>query len=327
MKVSATVRELYNSLHKLFRRLKIEVEQELKPYCEKYCHNFLSRLKSEESFAEKLECGGNIEEDFYAATIIVDTYDKIKEVEQFLNETFVIMEKRPKKAGFPDQFNFDGIRLYYKLKNWLSLPAILQNVTFEIQILTLLEHAWIHIFHDISYKTNDINWSKERLSYQIKTLLKNADMLIHENKSLAGSTFLTDNSDYQKYDKLKRIKEILNENWPPYALPNENIKRQCISISNLLDFLSYEIEDFQKLMQDATIQNKGGKLTNLSPFNSVIQALLDANESKLQNKPKKGYHILLADEIELPNDFNINNYPVFKKLREKYKPYFELEDM
>jgi ppGpp synthetase/RelA/SpoT-type nucleotidyltranferase len=326
MKVSASTRELYRKINVLAIQLKEEIEKELIPYCNKHKYLFKSRIKTEDSFSEKLEAGRNIEEDFYAATIIVDTYNQIKLVKKYLKSTFQLLEERPKKASRPEEFMFNGSRNYLRLASSLheyKLP--IKDIIFEVQIQTLLEYSWSHIFHDISYKTDDINWSKERLSHQVQALLKNADLLVHETNSLSKSKFLTDNSDYSEYKKLKQIKSILELCWRKNDFTSSNIKRQCISIHNLLDFIGYSIDKLKELIVTATNNGRGGKLLNLSPFNAIIQTILDTDKVVFQRDPSKykngKYYIFLIDEIELPSDFGIANYPVFKKISEVYRKY------
>lgn len=315
MKISGSVRELYNSLKEQSVPLKEYIDDILKPYCKNNHFDYYSRIKSEESFAEKIELGRLEINDFLGATVVVSQYSQIDLVKKYLSNDFELLEKKPNSAKRPQDFDFDSYRYYYKLKDSLNTEKLeYRNIKFEIQIVTLLEKAWSSIFHDYSYKTNDINWMKERLSYQIKTLLKNADMMIHEADMLSESSYIKDNCD--TYEVLNNIKNILQKYWKEDFLSCNNLKRQCESIQNLLKITQIDIDELDNLIKQETLKGKGAKLLNLSPYSSVVQALFDTKNQKFLNNTKKNKKsfILVVDEIEVPSSFNFNEHKSLKKI-------------
>lgn len=317
MKISASIRDLHSSLKQQAELLKTYVDDIISPYCQANDFDYHSRIKSLESFAEKIELGRTEINDFFGATVVVPQYNQIKLVKEYLNNDFELLEIKPNSAKRPQDFDFDSYRYYYKLKDSLSTQKLeYKDFKFEIQIVTLLEKAWSKIFHNYSYKTNDINWTKERLSYQIKTLLKNADMMIHEADSLSESSYIKDNCD--NYDALKKIKNILQKYWEPDFLSNNNMKRQCEALYNIVKVTQITIEELDNLINQETLRGKGAKLLNLSPYSSIIQALLDTQNKKfLDNTKKINKHlpfILIIDEIELPLFFDIKKHKALKKI-------------
>lgn len=317
MKISGSVRDLYNDLAQQAIPLKKYVDDIVKPYCEENHFDYQSRIKSEESFAEKIELGRTEINDFFGATVVVSQYNQIKLVRDYLSNDFELLETKPDSAKRPQDFDFDSYRYYYKLKNSLSTEKLeYRDVKFEVQIVTLLEKAWTTIFHDYSYKTSDINWMKERLSYQIKTLLKNADMMIHEADNLSESSYIKDNSD--TYEDLNNLKNILQKYWKSDFLSANNLKRQCEALQNLLKITKITIKELDNIIKQETSKGKGAKLLNLSPYSSIIQALFDTNNQKFLNNTKKKQKnfILIVNEVELPTTFDIRIHKALKKIED-----------
>lgn len=172
--------------------------------------------------------------------------------------------------------------------------------------MTMLEDCWSKLFHDYSYKSDDISWGKERISFQIKALLKNADMIVHEADRLSTSKILRDCRD--NYVNLNKIKLFLQKYWPPYSLAT-NLKRECETIATILKVSKLKIEDLDVIISKQTAIGRGAKLLNLSPHGAVIQSLFDDNhvifKKYIQKKidpSKKRSTILIVDEIEIPDD-------------------------
>ena len=51
---------------------------------------------------------------------------------------------------------------------------------FEVQIKTILQHAWSIATHDLIYKTDTVSWPKERIAFQVKAMLEHAEIAIAE---------------------------------------------------------------------------------------------------------------------------------------------------
>jgi ppGpp synthetase/RelA/SpoT-type nucleotidyltranferase len=88
-------------------------------------------------------------------------------------------------------FRLIDLRLYVTLPDSPALPPTdLSDVVFEVQIKTFLQHAWSIATHDLLYKTDAVNWSKERIAYQIKARREHAEISIQEAEDLATSAAL-----------------------------------------------------------------------------------------------------------------------------------------
>ncbi len=128
-------------------------------------HSVLSRLKSEESLRNKL----SKEEDKYTkfqqvtdiAGLRIITYfpDEVDAVARLLEAEFEIDRENTidKRASLdPDRFGYLSLHYVVKLKEdrlHLSENKIFDQCVLEIQIRSILQHAWAEIEHDLGYKS------------------------------------------------------------------------------------------------------------------------------------------------------------------------------
>ena len=119
-----------------------KVKETLLNFSDRQGYAFISRIKSIESIAEKIETGRFKKwseiDDLFACTIIIPTLSHEEEVISFCKNTFEIIRitKRGQNKKSPDTFRFDSTRIYTRLKqnkdiakNTLSI----YQITFEIQ--------------------------------------------------------------------------------------------------------------------------------------------------------------------------------------------------
>ena len=186
MKVPASIRRLHEDQKAINDRLKAAIDERMRGLKNPRWH-YESRVKELPSFALKIESGRfdnpRSLEDFFACTIVVANSTEIDEAEKLIDENFALQERRPQhpshthKASYA--FPFDDLRLYVALADKPSVPPTdLIGIVFEVQIKTFLQHAWSIATHDLLYKTDDANWSKERIAYQIKAMLEHAEVSI-----------------------------------------------------------------------------------------------------------------------------------------------------
>ncbi|MGD0076622.1 MAG: hypothetical protein ABSD31_20175 [Candidatus Binataceae bacterium] len=163
MKIIKQLRDLHQASSIKYERLAAEVRETLKPKVEDNDWFFISRLKELESFALKVETGrvpdpSNME-DFFACTIVVPTVLKIDDAEGLVRSLYDFHGRRPpddaatQKAS--SSFAFDDLRLYVKRRTLASgKDQELDGLIFEVQIKTILQHAWSTATHDLIYKTD-----------------------------------------------------------------------------------------------------------------------------------------------------------------------------
>jgi len=310
MKIPASVRALYEDQKGTNERLQKVVDQRIKGIKRERWH-YESRVKELPSFALKVESGRFKDprslEDFFACTLVVANSREIDEAEQLIRDTFTIQKRRPEQAGrthkAANEFPFDDLRLYVSLPEGPAVPpSDLTGVIFEIQIKTFLQHAWSIATHDLVYKTDDVNWSKERIAFQIKAMLEHAEISIQEAERLATSSALA--KEDADTEDLKRAIALIKSQWAPDELP-EDVRRLSVNIVAVLKALSIRLERLEEILNSGKAIHGGAHPKNLSPYCTVIQYLFDAEKDRLLaylSRDNVRTRILIPEEIQIPAD-------------------------
>ena len=308
MKIVRSVRELFGESEKLYQRLSEDVRAFLKPEVEKNGWFFTHRLKSEESFALKIETGRVSTperlEDFFACTIVVPTLDQIERAEQLVQNLYAVDQRRPKVDSethkHASSFVFDDLRLYVNQRPSNSVKdSDLDGLLFEIQIKTILQHAWGVATHDLIYKSESVSWARERIAFQVKAMLEHAEIAISEANKLADATAVA-KRDELTADILKLI-QYLNEIWSPHQLPKD-MKRLAENILTALKVCDLRANAFKDLIERE--KRRIGLLpANLSPYAFTVQAL--ANDTGLDLQKQLGRRhvraqLVIHSDMELP---------------------------
>jgi ppGpp synthetase/RelA/SpoT-type nucleotidyltranferase len=312
MKIPASIRQLHEDQKAVNDRLKITVDERMVGLKKSRWH-YESRVKELPSFALKIESGRfqkpDALEDFFACTLVVANATEIAEAEKLVGDNFTVHHRRPKQIDkthkSSDSFPFDDLRVYAALREGPSIPPTdLTGVVFEVQIKTFLQHAWSIATHDLLYKSDDVNWSKERIAYQIKAMLEHAEISIQEAEGLAACAALA------KEDPITTaIKEgirLVKTQWAGDELPAD-VRHLANNIARLLDALRMKIERLEQILNDGKAQRAGVHPSNLSPYGTIVQYLFDAEKDmmiKFLKNDKIRTKILIPSEIELPADLD-----------------------
>jgi len=311
MKVPGSVRRLHDDQRAINDRLKTTVDRLMTNLKNPRWH-YESRIKDLLSFTLKIESGRfetpQALEDFFACTIVVANATEISEGEVLIRDNFAMKTRRPPRPDqthkSPDAFPFDDLRLYVTLPDDPTRPPTdLGTVLFEVQIKTFLQHAWSIATHDLLYKTDDANWSKERIAYQIKAMLEHAEISIQEAESLAACGALA--KEDQRTATIKLGIKLVKSQWNEDELPND-VRRLADNIISLLRALQLRIERLEEILNQGKAERAGVHPSNLSPYAIVVQYLLKAEKEKMVSllSGETQTKILIPDEIELPADMN-----------------------
>lgn len=308
MKIPASVRALFGELSPRYEKLKTYVDALFESKIERRWH-YESRLKTEESFALKLETGRELNpgkpEDFFACTVVVENQTKIRDAEDLAFKLFKLVQRRPERNDTtplqPHSFDFDDLRLYVTwVDDKTQKPTGLDGLLFELQIKTFLQHAWSVATHDLVYKTDDVNWGTSRIAYQVKASLENAELSISEARRLTDASMLK-KTDKTSFELLNTIREI-QKRWAKEQLPDD-LRRLAQSIGDIAWLLQIRLDDVWKDVDAATASGSGTKTLNLSPHGAVLSALLEKRGphvfDPLANARKRKIFVPL--EINLPH--------------------------
>lgn len=310
MKIVNSINTLYNSKIEEIELLRKEVDLIISSSKKNSWHYF-SRIKSKESLALKLETGrfrDDILDDIFACTIVVENLNEINAAVAKIEEKFVIKHKRPKNENITHKesysFQFDDLRLYVSIKGTSYMPNnYLNDIIFEIQIKTFLQHAWGIATHDLIYKSNTINWAKERVAYQIKAMLEQAEIAISGAEELAKLKEISKNNT--ESIKLNEIRNFLVRSFPEESLPADLLRLSGIILS-LKNFFRIDLNFIADILQKETEQNRGVTTLNLSPYGIILQSIINQSPktfeegfTKKNAKYFKGFYI--------PNEVDIDS--------------------
>ncbi len=231
--------EEYKRRYKNYKLFAEVLEQVLKEVARKYAPLAIvqTRPKAIASFAEKCQrkkakyndpvnqftdlCGGRV---------IVHTADEVKAISQYIEQYFEIdldnttdVSQRLK----PSEFGYRSVHYIISFKKGVypnkhvnvEIPQVLfdeknfPNRRAEIQVRTILEHAWADLAHDLAYKSSfqiPIKWEREFAG--VAAMLEGADKTFSRIKE-GLSVYLTSYGAYmteeQIQDEIKLLEIIL----------------------------------------------------------------------------------------------------------------------
>lgn len=308
MKIDKAIRDAHAE-QKVLNELVEQNVLEFRNRFDRHWH-FTHRLKSEESYAQKIEAGLANEmviDDFFACTIVVRNSNEISQASELVETLFDVRERRPespnKTRDRPTEFHFDDLRLYTTLRPGYSGHRPINDVLFEIQIKTFLQHAWGIATHDLTYKTDEVKWSKMRVAYQIRAMLEHAELSIEQFDRLAQSDIIAkENSEYMELDYI--IDQLKNA-WQQSALPKD-LQRLAKTIQRSARILQVPVEDMFRYLTLETSRGKGALSLDLSPLGAIIQSALANHKldlKKILNKnsgKRNNQRIMISRSVEIP---------------------------
>jgi putative GTP pyrophosphokinase len=226
-------------------------------------HQITSRVKRQDSLIKKIKFKGdkynNLSDitDILGLRIITYFEDEVDKVAKIMQDEFDIdwensVDKRDSEIN---KFGYRSLHYIISFKNErtsLTDWKKFQNIKVEVQIRSILQHAWAEIEHDIGYKAqSSIPNQEKRNFFRISALLETADKefvrlrtnLNEYEEEVAKlivnspSEVLIDkaslNSYIQTSDIVNRSEEIISSNLSVKIVFNEG------SVERLVDKLTY----------------------------------------------------------------------------------------
>jgi ppGpp synthetase/RelA/SpoT-type nucleotidyltranferase len=287
MKIMKSISDLYEEQHPLFIQLQKRVDEVFLANKHKAWHYF-SRVKEQESFALKLETGrvpdASALEDFFACTLVVENSSKFAEARALIGKYFDVDYQRPKSADFthkaPDAFPFDDIRMYVRFKQVAYTPDTPVNTAlFEVQVKTFLQHAWSIATHDLIYKSDAISWARERVAFQVKAMLEQAEIVIGSAEHLATIPEMDKTNGY--FNDLRKVLSFITSSFVKDDLPR-NTLLLAKNTNELLKSLNLKVGDLKQAIKAENASGNGVYTRNLSPYAIIVQSLINQGSANLQ---------------------------------------------
>jgi hypothetical protein len=309
MKIARCIRDLHRQCAERNARLADEVRDVLRPRVEEHHWFFLWRLKELESYALKIETGRVANpsqmDDFYACTIVVPTMVEIEQAELLVNSLYDSIKRKPSTDAMthkrPSSFVFDDLRLYVSRRSSVSgRNADLTGLVFEVQIKTILQHAWALATHDLIYKSDTISWPLERIAFQVKAMLEHAEVAIAEANRLADASAVS-KKDQRTVDTLRLILD-LRHIWSLDHLPCD-IKRLAETIYEILGASDLAAERYREII-NAEKCRCGILPGDSSPYSFTVQALANNADIDFETKFKRRHvrtTLAIHSGMELPD--------------------------
>ncbi len=315
MKISNFIRSQYDRQFELNKLLNNFVDDKIRELLiDHKSWHYISRLKSLESFALKLETGRGLDEnlnleDFLGCTIVVENYDSISIAYQLIINTFDLVYQRPENVDqtvkSPESFIFDELRLYCKLDTEkMRSEVVFSDLIFEIQIKSFLQHAWGIATHDLIYKGDTLHWGLARIAYQVKAMLEHAELSIKQANNLIECNEL--NKDFKSINQLNEILLVIKNHWDVDQLPSD-LRRLAENFKKLLEIIEYDIDQFNNLLTE----NKppSGHPRNLTPYAATIQYLFKREEQKFikflnKRNSRSKFKVYIDPSIEIPSNID-----------------------
>ena len=244
MTIPQRLQERFNEYRLLLRRVESDVKQSLQGFCETRRYAFVSRLKEIDSVAEKIETGRFESwtdiDDLFACTVVVPTLGHEDEMLEFCGRVFQVIDvrKRGQTQKSPREFRFDSTRITARLKRPNPQDPLAQ-VSFEIQIKSAFDHAWAVSTHDLTYKSESVDWKRQRVAAQIKAVVEQLDMLLLAFEHAAP---VVDASPYPFLENQALIASTVEEFFSEGLLPSEMKPKDLSRFS----------ENFQKFLRSAS---------------------------------------------------------------------------
>ncbi|HYF67821.1 MAG TPA: hypothetical protein VD884_06790 [Ohtaekwangia sp.] len=196
MKTKDDVEKYYKSQEPLYKRLEENLKQALVAFLDEgkiSCHSISSRIKEFDSYYEKIERKryDNPEdqiEDFCGLRIICFYPSDLEKIGKIIKREFEVVNSIDKTSNLePDRFGYRSNHYIVKIKTeWAKAPNYrgLKNLKAEVQVRTILMHAWADIEHKLAYKKKEqIPGEFRRKLSQISALLEIADSQFQELKN------------------------------------------------------------------------------------------------------------------------------------------------
>jgi ppGpp synthetase/RelA/SpoT-type nucleotidyltranferase len=194
-----SLRIKYSELSDKYKTLAINLREALRKFLNDAGIDVLDvqyRVKEFESFYEKIERKSYSKpfeemEDICGLRIICSYLSDLDKISELINSEFDVLESTDKSDLLePDRFGYRSLHFVVSIKKeWLKAPNYrgLSDLKAEIQVRTILMHAWADVEHKLAYKKKDhVPPQLRRKLSQLSALFEVADQQLDSLREEKG---------------------------------------------------------------------------------------------------------------------------------------------
>jgi hypothetical protein len=195
-----------------------------------------------------------------------------------------------KYSSFPEYAGCRNSNLCDKELAW-------ELISFNKETFITEPIKWAIATHDLIYKSNEINWAKQRVAFQVKAMLENAEISIEKASTLKKIPGIPLTNE--KVELQNNAKNFLCAYWSADRLPKDLI-RLIDNVIQLLKILDLDLQILEKDLLEEIREGRGNLTLNLSPYLVILQTLINQQTQKVNNHIKKDNKkkILIPGEVD-----------------------------
>ncbi|MES2268937.1 MAG: hypothetical protein V4520_19385 [Bacteroidota bacterium] len=307
-----SLKEIYSEKLPLFNRACINIKEALNIFLKDEDISFLtisSRVKDFKSFYEKIDRKSyenpfEENEDFCGIRVVLYYLKDVEKVNDIIKNEFNIQNDEDKADKLEvNEFGYRSHHFIIKIKDkWLVTPNYrgLGDIKIEIQVRTVLMHAWAEIEHKLGYKNKDqVPKSLKRKLFVISAKLEEADEQFQDLKininnykdELIVKATKSGRFHSNEFD-LNAFQALLDYYFPDHEkhsmMTNElfnQIKKEELSLEEVINYAE-KIKPMSQVIDNMIF----GEKSNLKTIQSnLLQYAIDAFYPKeTQRKPSEG---------------------------------------
>jgi len=218
----------------------------------------VSRSKTWESVCEKIERKGYSDpfkeiEDWCGIRIICYYPSDVSKISEIIAKEFSVSSQEDTAQRLkPQEFGYRSLHFIVALKpEWMHVPMNreLNGLKAEIQVRTILMHAWAEIEHRLAYKSNDqVPAQFQRQLFRLSAKFEEADEQFEQLKTALGEyrtniDLVVAKNDLKAFDMdLDVFINFLNNSYPH----RKSSEGQAATLLKELKGLEIDLSDMQK---------------------------------------------------------------------------------
>lgn len=240
------LRNEYNEKCPKYERLARNLKQAFESFLDEAGLDVLDvdfRIKNFDSFGDKIQRKGYKDpfqeiEDICGLRIICYYHSDLEKVSQIIKKEFDVLESVDKADLLePDRFGYRSLHFIVTVrKDWLKAPNYrgLDGLKAEVQVRTILMHAWADVEHKLAYKkTEHIPDQFRRKLFRLSAHFESAD----------------DQLDGLRKDKEEYMKKLISEEVKESGRFDVS---QDLNLDSLQAFLDFYFPDRIGFLQDTS---------------------------------------------------------------------------